>query len=381
MPQPAYSQSCHVFSRNLGIGAQNEDVAHLARILVSEGLLHSDYSFQNGSLLTYDARMASAVSAFQERYAAEILTPSRLTHGTGYVGVATRAKLNRMCGANLQNYAPSPAPTAAPSPYSPMSAGKCGFSATAPISGAVVGFPLTVTGFVDNSNRQNLGCSWQMFEGQAGIAQLYYNYGNRGWNQVGAPVPVRVSDWTAVKTSFSVTLNFSNDGIGLPIGTPMKIVFTEENASGLPGADTFELPVVFGGAQSGAAVTLPAPASSNYLQVPLAGVINYASLTKNNLVMTSGTVVAFRPTGTILLTDNHGKYVLVTVARAFSDRYAKAMSQLTVGTAVTVRGVAQSTNASTAGAQFGTNLYAPNDMIGMINLEPDGSGLILSVHG
>ena len=105
-------------------------------------------------------------------------------------------------------------------------------------------FPLTVIGTIDNSNSKNLGCTWQMFEGQAGSAQLYFNYNNDGWKPIGTSVPVTVSNWTSTKTTFVATLNFYNGGIGIPNGTPMKITFTEENASGLPPVDTFDFPVV-----------------------------------------------------------------------------------------------------------------------------------------
>jgi hypothetical protein len=104
-----------------------------------------------------------------------------------------------------------------------------------------VSFPLTVTGTIDNSNTQT---PWTMFEGQAGTAQLYYNYQNSGWKVIGSSAPIKVKDWTAKSTTFTTTLNFNNEGIGLASGTPMKVTFTEEDPSGQGQTETVELPIV-----------------------------------------------------------------------------------------------------------------------------------------
>lgn len=50
---------------------------------------------------TFDDQTASAVTAFQEKYASQILAPEGLTYGTGYAGKATRAELNALFGCTV----------------------------------------------------------------------------------------------------------------------------------------------------------------------------------------------------------------------------------------------------------------------------------------
>ncbi len=80
---------CHTFNTNLGIGSSGADVTALQTALTKDG----EMTTVNG---TYDESTASAVSAFQEKYASDVLAPSNLSAGTGYVGSATRAKLNSL---------------------------------------------------------------------------------------------------------------------------------------------------------------------------------------------------------------------------------------------------------------------------------------------
>jgi hypothetical protein len=88
---------CYTFNQNLKIGDQNSDVTGLDRVLVREGFLTNDQVFQDGrTVLSFDEMTASAVVGFQEKYASDILAPSGLRRGTGYVGPTTRAKLNAL---------------------------------------------------------------------------------------------------------------------------------------------------------------------------------------------------------------------------------------------------------------------------------------------
>lgn len=80
---------CYTFYNNLRVGSQGADVYNLQIALNQSGFIVPETS-------TYDQSTASAVSGFQEKYASAILIPNGLTYGTGYVGTATRNKLNAL---------------------------------------------------------------------------------------------------------------------------------------------------------------------------------------------------------------------------------------------------------------------------------------------
>ncbi len=122
-------------------------------------------------------------------------------------------------------------------------ASNCGFTVTSIKPNEQVTFPITVAGTIDNSNKSST-CKWQMFEGQGGFAQLLYNYKSEGWTKIGAPTPIKATNWMSDKTTFTVNFAFMNKGDSLPSGVPMKILFTEENPSGMGNVDIFELPIV-----------------------------------------------------------------------------------------------------------------------------------------
>ena len=92
------TQWCHNFNANLGYGDTNSEVGALLVALEKEGL----YEIVDiNPVRRFDEMIASAVSGFQQKYASEILTPWRLKYGTGFVGVSTRAKLNKLYGCGL----------------------------------------------------------------------------------------------------------------------------------------------------------------------------------------------------------------------------------------------------------------------------------------
>ena len=142
---------------------------------------------------------------------------------------------------------------------------KCGLTVTSHSPKSRVGFPLVIKGVIDNSHSKVNGCSWQIFEGQAGVAQIYFRSSDGEWKKLGESKPVIAENWTEVNSLFSVGLNFNNEGVGLANGTELKAVFTEENASGMPPVDTFELPLIL---DQSAAVVVGSKVSTSTATTP-----------------------------------------------------------------------------------------------------------------
>lgn len=96
---------CHAFNTNLRIGDSAGDVQYLGTALTKEGF-NAGAATSEGAGYYFNEQTASAVVEFQEKYASEVLTPSGLKRGTGYVGPAARKKLNALYGCN-QNQIPN----------------------------------------------------------------------------------------------------------------------------------------------------------------------------------------------------------------------------------------------------------------------------------
>ena len=98
--EAATSPCPFTWTNNIRVGSEGEDVLKLQQFLNSYPdtviALSGAGSVGNKST-SYGPRTAKAVVKCQEKYAADTLAPVGLTKGSGFVGVLTRAKLNRLC--------------------------------------------------------------------------------------------------------------------------------------------------------------------------------------------------------------------------------------------------------------------------------------------
>lgn len=79
------------FARNLKLGSQGDDVRLLQQILIEQNVYPENLVTGYFGLLT-----RTAAARFQEKYFDEILKPLDLIKGTGFIGSASRAKLNKI---------------------------------------------------------------------------------------------------------------------------------------------------------------------------------------------------------------------------------------------------------------------------------------------
>lgn len=88
--------SCQKFENNLYYGlTSNSEVRCLQEFLKNQGVEIYPEGLTSGNFLSLTQ---AAVIRFQEKHASEILAPLGLQKGTGFVGPATRAKINQLSG-------------------------------------------------------------------------------------------------------------------------------------------------------------------------------------------------------------------------------------------------------------------------------------------
>lgn len=88
------------FKNELGVGSQGNEVTELQKCLAQFQDVYPDGETSG----YFGQKTKAAVIKFQEKYAAEILTPNGLTQGTGKTGKSTRAKLNELCCTKVESF-------------------------------------------------------------------------------------------------------------------------------------------------------------------------------------------------------------------------------------------------------------------------------------
>lgn len=94
--QSGSQHSCSAIVNNLYFGLKNnQEVSCLQEFLKNQGVAIYPEGLVTGNFLNLTK---TAVIRFQEKYTSEILIPFSLEKGTGYVGLSTRTKINKMLG-------------------------------------------------------------------------------------------------------------------------------------------------------------------------------------------------------------------------------------------------------------------------------------------
>lgn len=115
----------------------------------------------------------------------------------------------------------------------------CNLKITYPTAYSKITFPLTIKGNVDLS--KNYDCKWSENLSRAGSVQIFYNLKNTGWKSPGIPTEIYTASSGGSTTTLALTapVNMYTAALGLPSGTPIKLVFTELNIKNISNPKTF----------------------------------------------------------------------------------------------------------------------------------------------
>lgn len=192
---------CYTLEKNIRFGDTGEDVEFLHVALEREGFsLGTEKAEKKFGELT-----ASAVTGFQQKYKAEVLTPVGLSYGTGFVGQSTRAKLNALygCGAKAPKLSERQ-----------LIRSQKHLTVLSPEGGQTVTSPLRITGYINSDG-------W-ISGNNAGTVRLVATLGR----VLGQTSLVIKSDPNRMPIAFEGNISFPT-----PFVNTGALVFTSQNTS------------------------------------------------------------------------------------------------------------------------------------------------------
>ena len=124
-------------------------------------------------------------------------------------------------------------------PNQPVTAvSHCGLTVNAPLPQTVVSGPISISAVVDNTTMSTLGCSWTVFEAQAGTIALV----DANNTVLGTGLLTTTADWMTIgPVTYTGMVTPSSP---IASGTSLSLIFTEEDPSGMNTPDTLTVPVV-----------------------------------------------------------------------------------------------------------------------------------------
>lgn len=128
--KPAATANCsYVFTKTLKLGMSDAEVMNLQKALnmdVATQVAAAGVGSVGNETMYFGPATKAAVVKYQNKHAADILAPLGLTMGTGQVGAATRAMLNKLCAGTTVT-TPGTTPT---TPVGDLKGGAGSFTAT-----------------------------------------------------------------------------------------------------------------------------------------------------------------------------------------------------------------------------------------------------------